>query len=299
MYKEIKGNIRGYKSMIDIYGGYVYKKNIDWSVLHQGISIPVTIQKKFIKQASNYLDRGQSKPINLILNGKTYKAKLVNQLFNQEKYGDRADIVQIRYVPTSDIAVELRMIFNRSYQFLKQQREIDRESGRRRAISLPDDINESIAIYITDYPDTYVLECFNANDYNAIRQSIINIQEQDFEYSIDYNIVDEKATIEQKILLTKVRRLNRAIGECLKELYEYRCQICGTNISYRYGISIAESHHIIPFIKSLNNNANNQIIVCPNHHRIIHKAEPEFKKEKLMFIYSNGFEEKIKMNRHL
>ena len=144
--------------MIDIYGGYAYKKNIDWSVLHQGISIPVTIQKRFIEQTNSYLDRGQSKTINLLLNGKTYKAKLVNQLFDQKRYGSRADIVQIRFAPTSDIAIELRLIFQESYQYLQQQRLLMKQSGQRKAIALPDDLNESIAIFITEYQDTYVLE---------------------------------------------------------------------------------------------------------------------------------------------
>lgn len=48
--------------MIDIYGGYAYKKNIDWSVLQQGIGISVTIQK--MCEASLWLykleDRGRS-----------------------------------------------------------------------------------------------------------------------------------------------------------------------------------------------------------------------------------------------
>lgn len=56
---------------------YVYKKEIDWSVLHQGISIPVTIQVIFQNTIHQFLPRGQSKDIFLILEGKAYKAKIV------------------------------------------------------------------------------------------------------------------------------------------------------------------------------------------------------------------------------
>jgi len=285
--------------MIDIYGGYVYKKNIDWSTLHQGISIPVTIQKKFIKNINSFLVRGESKPITIQLNEKTYKATLVNQLFDGNKYQNRADIIQIRYAPTSDLAIELRKIFDKSYKYFALQRAIARESSLRKTIVLPDEMNESIAIYNTDYQDTYYLEVFTTIDYKMVQESIAEIHEQDFEYISNYNLIDEKSNIVLEQRLVKVRRLNRAIGECLKELYNYNCQVCGTNVSLQYDVSIVESHHIDPFVKSLNNNACNQIVLCPNHHSVIHKADPEFNRKKLLFIYRNGLEERVALNRHL
>ena len=53
------------------------------------------------------------------------------------------------------------------------------------------------------------------------------------------------------------------------------------------------------FVKSLNNDASNQIIVCPNHHSIIHDVDPMFDRGRLLYIYSNGFEEKLVLNQHL
>ncbi|WP_323054225.1 HNH endonuclease [Thermoclostridium stercorarium] len=96
-----------------------------------------------------------------------------------------------------------------------------------------------------------------------------------------------------------MHKLNRAIGESLKLLYNYCCQICGENISTRYGVNIVESHHIDPFVESLNNNAENQVIICPNHHRIIHQARPVLDRRKLIFVYHNGLEERIVLNQHL
>ena len=55
---------------------YVYKKEVDWSVLHQGVSIPVTIQIVFHNTIKKFLPRGQSTDIFLVLEGKTYKARL-------------------------------------------------------------------------------------------------------------------------------------------------------------------------------------------------------------------------------
>ena len=72
---------------------------------------------------------------------------------------------------------------------------------------------------------------------------------------------------------------------------KYQCKIWS---QYR-----VESHHLDPFVKSLNNNAENQIIVCPNHHRIIHRARPVFDRRKLIFAYQNGVEDRIILNQYL
>jgi predicted restriction endonuclease len=97
----------------------------------------------------------------------------------------------------------------------------------------------------------------------------------------------------------RIRKLNRKIGENLKLLYGYRCQICGRLIGEEYGSHIAEAHHIDYFVNSLNNDANNQMILCPNHHSIIHDVNPVFDRKRLIYIYKNGLEEKLMLNQHL
>lgn len=61
---------------------------------------------------------------------------------------------------------------------------------------------------------------------------------------------------------------------------------------------VIEAHHISQFIKSLNNDMKNIMIVCPNHHSIIHDVNPVFNEKKKIFIYSNGFKEGLKLNCH-
>ncbi len=51
---------------------YVYKKEVDWSVLQQGVSIPVTKQTIFQNAINKFLPRGKSTDIYLVLEGKTY-----------------------------------------------------------------------------------------------------------------------------------------------------------------------------------------------------------------------------------
>ena len=89
------------------------------------------------------------------------------------------------------------------------------------------------------------------------------------------------------------------IGEYLKELYGYRCQICGRLIGEEYGSHIAEAHHIDYFVKSLNNDASNQLIVCPNHHSIIHDVNPVFDRKRKLYVYKNGVTEGLVINKHL
>lgn len=60
-----------------------------------------------------------------------------------------------------------------------------------------------------------------------------------------------------------------------------------------------ESHHIDYFVASLNNDARNQLIVCPNHHSIIHDTNPVFDRRRLLYIYKNGLEQRLMLNQHL
>lgn len=60
-----------------------------------------------------------------------------------------------------------------------------------------------------------------------------------------------------------------------------------------------EAHHIDYFKRAFNNDSNNLLVLCPNHHRIIHKANPVFDRGKLIYKYHNGFEEGLFINKHL
>ncbi|HOL22779.1 MAG TPA: HNH endonuclease, partial [bacterium] len=208
---------------------YVYKKEIDWSVLHQGVSIPVTIQIVFQNTIKKFLPRGQSTNIYLVLEDKTYKARLVNQKFDERKYPGRNDILQIRYNPQSEIAEKLRSIFTASYRYILEQRNSLPEN-QRKFIKVPEEQKEYLAIYTTDYPDTYLLECITLEDTRIVKDIMVREDEQEYEASINYNTVDPTATIAAVNQIVKIRKLNRAIGESLKLLYNYRCQICGENI---------------------------------------------------------------------
>jgi 5-methylcytosine-specific restriction protein A len=273
---------------------YIYKKDVDWSVLREGFSIPVSIQIVFKERMNNYLKRGEKRDLKVILDNQTYQVKLINQAFDEQKYPSHVDILQIRYSPQSPFAIKLREIFTSSLDYLQRKRIKD-----KKIIRVPEEKREYIVLYTTPIENTFFFEHITSSEAVQIRHSISGINEEDFELQSNYKKIDDSARIETKEQIIKVRRLDRAIGESLKLFYNYRCQICGDNFSEKYNCRIVEAHHIDFFVSSLNNDASNITVLCPNHHRVIHKANPTFKRERLSFIYPNGLEERLKLNKHL
>ena len=94
-------------------------------------------------------------------------------------------------------------------------------------------------------------------------------------------------------------RRNLELPCLLKELYGFRCQVCGFDFKPRYGVPYSETHHVIWMSRGGVDHSNNLIVVCPNHHRIIHNANPKFDREELAFVYPNGLRESLQLKSHL
>ena len=244
---------------------YVYKKEIDWSTLMEGFTLPLDNQVIFLQNMENFLQRGQSKIIHFFMNGKTYDAKIVNVNNSVEKR--KKDAYQIRYPRNGELSQVLQQYFFKSMSYIKMIRE-SRDPKDRSYIKLPDGLKEYLAIYTTEYEDTFLLEPIVQDDFQVMKKAIQGMRERTVENEIEYEMEDKSSGIEKRLQIVKIRKLNRKIGENLKLLYGYRCQICGQVIGEKYGSHIAEAHHIDYFVNSLNNDANNQMIVCPNHHSV-------------------------------
>lgn len=275
---------------------YVYKKEIDWSTLMEGFTLPLDNQVIFLRNMENFLQRGQSKIIHFFMNGKTYDAKIVNMNNSVEKR--KKDAYQIRYPRNGELSQALQQYFFKSMSYIKMIRE-SRDPKDRSYIKVPDGLKEYLAIYTTEYEDTFLLEPIAQDDFQVMKKAIQGMRERTVENEIEYEMEDKSSGIEKKLQIVKIRKLNRKIGENLKLLYGYRCQICGQVIGEKYGSHIAEAHHIDYFVNSLNNDANNQMIVCPNHHSVIHDANPVFDRRRMVYRFDNGIEETIRINKHL
>lgn len=276
---------------------YVYRKEVDWSLFNYGFAIPIEHQVVFSQIAGRFIERGESKEITLYLNGKSYKAKLNNNRIDK-KFGNHADIVQVRYTQNSDLAQALRGCFMRSYAYITKMKALQ-EKGSKKHIPLPEDCKEYLAVYTTEYDDTYVLETIESEDIHELRETISDYPERIMEAQFNFDVPDDTAGLYQKERVVKIRKLNKKIGDNLKRFYGYRCQICGKQVGEEYGAHVVEAHHIDYFVKSFNNDASNQLIVCPNHHSVIHDMDPVFNRKKLLYTYSNGYEEKLILNQHL
>jgi predicted HNH restriction endonuclease len=284
-------------------GEYVLKKEVDKSLLTEGFNIPIEFQVVFKRNIGKFLKRGESKDIVLYLNGKSYKAQIKNQKFDDTKYNNHNDIVQVRYNRNSEIVQEFRTIFNYSYKYIDDQRLqkklLDDYKMGKIYINIPEEFKEYLIIYTTEYEDTYILDTITTSDMFNIKEFTQEQPERIYEESFNYNVIDESATIVLDKRMVKLRKYNNSIGKNIKELYEYRCQVCGQRVGEAYNSNVVEAHHIDSFVKSLNNNMSNIMIVCPNHHSIIHDVNPYFNKKSKMMIYKNGHIEGLQINYHL
>lgn len=129
------------------------------------------------------------------------------------------------------------------------------------------------------------------------REVTSEFTEEEFEQIINYE--DPTANLIIHAENTARRIYRKKIVEELKRLYKFQCQICGYSYYKTYGENLAEVHHIESFSKSHNNNARNLIVLCPNHHRIIHRLNPVFDRTSLTWNYSNGVKESLILNYHL
>jgi len=174
-----------------------------------------------------------------------------------------------------------------------------RSQEDRSMIRLPKESKEFLAIYTTAYEDSCIFETFTTTEIDLLKQVVKNQSERLLESNFNFDILDIDSHILEDNRIVKIRKLNRKIGDNLKLLYGYRCQICGQIIGEHYGAHAVEAHHIDYYISSLNNDANNQLIVCPNHHSIIHELNPIFDRKKLTYNYPNGIQEGLLINQHI
>jgi hypothetical protein len=107
--------------------------------------------------------------------------------------------------------------------------------------------------------------------------------------------VGRKAEIrESRILYDR----NASLADGLKHLYLHRCQVCGNDFEPTYGAKYAESHHIQYLSQGGPDISPNIMVLCPNHHRIIHETNAQFNRASLQYEYPNGLQEKLLLPTH-
>ena len=284
---------------MDYEGRFIMQKTVDWSLLNDGMTIPVSACALLKAWDESILIHGAGKDIKVLIDGEFYDAKLKNQNFEQSNWAGHKDVIQIRYGRQSALAQKLRAVFKKSYDYLFAQKQLLGKSKRQ--ILLPNDIHEYMRLYLTTSSDVLCMECCSSSDYQQLAHTLSVIPEEVYEQSDDeqFFMADKTASIEEKQRLVKYRRIDRSIILTLKRFYDYRDEISGEKIGEQYGDSVVEAHHIDYFTKSQNNDSTNIIIISPNYHRIIHKNNPRFNRKKFLFEFENGEVLRLKLYEHL
>ena len=112
---------------------YLFKKNVDQSLLKDGMTIPKEAHKPILNNLSNPISRGENCPIVITVDGTDFEAKLTWVNFSPNV--STRDVLQIRYTQNSAICQKLRSVFARSLSAITNGEEV------------PDTNKESIEIF--------------------------------------------------------------------------------------------------------------------------------------------------------
>lgn len=93
------------------------KKEVDWSVLMEGFTLPLENQVVFLQNMGRFLQRGESKIIHFFMEGKTYDVIIINVNNPVEKR--KKDAYQIRYKKNGDFSQALQLYYKRSMEYIK------------------------------------------------------------------------------------------------------------------------------------------------------------------------------------
>ena len=274
---------------------FLLKHSVDLSLLTSGFHIQTEFHQLVYALPGGTLHHGESREIKVLIDGEEFTTKLYNIGFDQNKYPDHPDLLQVRYSPGSPIARKLQSVFAEDYRYLMASREL---AGPRKQIRLPNDNHDEIVFLGTAMPNVFILDCISSEERNKAATEIRQMSELDFENAFEAR-EDANAGIREISGIRRIRQLDRSIGDSLKRLYDFRCQMTGERIGSEYDVLVVEAHHIVPFTLSMNNDTSNIIIVSPDYHRIIHKAKPVWDCKKLSFKFPNGLQERVKVNKHL
>lgn len=276
---------------------FLYQKTIDRSTLRQGFTIPVEFHSLLMTAVGGGIKRGETRAIKIMIDGASYDAQLKNQLFDESKFVGHPDVIQIRYGENSPLSKKLREVFSESWNYVEAMKALPENVGRKLTIRVPEEQQEYLALSTTDLSNVFIADCITVSEKLAIKKDVEQMTEFDFETFEPRE--DDTASIKEVTRVQRIRHLDRSIGDSLKRLYDYRCQMTGERIGEQYEAYCVEAHHITPFTVSMNNDTSNIIILSPSYHRIVHKVHPFFNRKTLSFEFPNGVIEQVKLNYHL
>ncbi|WP_413299675.1 HNH endonuclease [Bacillus sp. 1P10SD] len=226
----------------------------------------------------------------------------------------------------TDTLANLNLDFSASYlqdeiaELLKEEKEILFSNYiKRERKRLP----KSEKVYIDLFKEPYKIEGVERPGYNYVlkihrqqpesdkytKDLIKGIDEEEIEKILNSNMSNEEfdkwledinstAELRLKEGIKKIRLYQKKVIKDLKFIYKGCCQICGYSTLKEYRIDISEAHHIQHFSKTCDNSPQNIIILCPNHHRLLHRVDFNYHREEQQFTFGKTVL-KIQFDKHL
>jgi len=102
----------------------------------------------------------------------------------------------------------------------------------------------------------------------------------------------------KQYLYEEAPQRNPNLVDRLQNLYDGHCQICRWDPIDEYGESLCEGHHIQWLSRGGDDVLDNLMLVCPNHHRAIHRCDAPIDWGDMAYDFG-GHRERVAMDRHL
>jgi hypothetical protein len=73
----------------------------------------------------------------------------------------------------------------------------------------------------------------------------------------------------------------------LQKLYDGRCQVCGLHPRTEFTVELCEGHHVHWLSRGGEDRLENLVLLCPTHHRAVHRADAPFDWSDEAFVLPN------------
>lgn len=289
-------------------------KQVDWSLLRSGWTIPVDLHDRVIADNEGArLRPGDKRSIVLLIGGHPFSATLTCVRRPQGP----PHILQVRY----DRNQELRQVLDAAFWTSRTRLELERAKLRRElgpGAKIFAEVPPSSAEFV-DWRSTGVPFCYQvdlipcrlrASDrvlpvlaglgephVEAVLQE--GSEEQFANWLRAIQSLAQAESTEIARCLQYGRRYVSLARHLLGQLYGQTCQLCGGRPHMPIGDIVSITHHIDPVTVSTDNRVSNLILLCPTHHAMLHTADFTFERANLRFVSPRAGTLEIAVNRHL
>ena len=91
---------------------------------------------------------------------------------------------------------------------------------------------------------------------------------------------------------------SRAHVEALRRMYRGRCQLCGWESRTAHAVDVCEGHHLQWLSRGGGDATDNMVLLCPNHHRLVHALDAPLDFRDLAFDLGDR-RQALRLNQHL